>query len=60
MDDRDPVSVLLTVSFDVLILGGRRETLHKPLGSGASWHFSALLQALCTLFLLQPAPAFES
>lgn len=47
-DDRDPVSRLLTVSFDVLILGGQRKTLHKPAGSGASQHLVRLL-ALCML-----------
>lgn len=60
-DDRDPISMLLTVSFDVLILGGQRKTRHEPSGSGASWRL-ALLQALCRLssLHLQPAPAFES
>lgn len=48
-DDRDPISMQLTVCFDVLILGGQRKTLHKPSGSGASWRL-ALLQARCTLF----------
>lgn len=59
-DDRDPISMLLTVSFDVLILGGQRKTLHEP-GSGANWRL-ALLWALCRLssLHLQPAPAFES